>query len=372
MSRPDSRRAAALLSLLLLAACGDAQVVMPASGTGPVRLVCAEPEFDFGSVWEGTLVEHRFVLDVEGEGELALQAVRGSCGCTVGQLTRAGGEDYVYGTPLSAGEQLWLDVRFNSQGRIGVQDRAVTLYGNLPGDGREAVRLVGEVGAYLRPEQEELEVGRLLSDGEAISSVRLTTADGEPVRVVVQDMPPLPADLHAQAVAPDGRSDAPSCEWVLAVRLSPSERFGAFHYPVRVDTLDAEGNPSDVGATVFVAWTRVRPYEASPPAFSLGLLRPDEPAEARVVLRTNVESSDAAALDPAAALVELDGPAAAFAQRLRVEAWSEGGERGLRLVTDGLPAELEGRILGRVRLPLEHPLQPSLVVPIEARLGPVR
>jgi hypothetical protein len=55
-----------------------------------------------------------------------------------------------------------------------------------------------------------------------------------------------------------------------------------------------------------------------------------------------------------------------------VEAWSEGGERGLRLVTDGLPAELEGRILGRVRLPLEHPLQPSLVVPIEARLGPVR
>lgn len=116
MSRPDSRRAAALLSLLLLAACGDAQVVMPASGTGPVRLVCAEPEFDFGSVWEGTLVEHRFVLDVEGEGELALQAVRGSCGCTVGRLTRAGGEDYVYGTPLSAGEQLWLDVRLTARG----------------------------------------------------------------------------------------------------------------------------------------------------------------------------------------------------------------------------------------------------------------
>jgi thiol-disulfide isomerase/thioredoxin len=66
----------------------------PALGRPKAR--CAEAEYQFGSVWAGTKIEHSFKILNDGEGPLHIQEVRPTCGCQVtkdySRFIEAGGE----------------------------------------------------------------------------------------------------------------------------------------------------------------------------------------------------------------------------------------------------------------------------------------
>ncbi|MEO0649733.1 MAG: DUF1573 domain-containing protein [Planctomycetota bacterium] len=376
MTTLSTRSTRSTLALaLLLAACGTepaehgsiagAPAQEADAAQGPMRLFCAAPVHDFGAVWEGVVVEHRFELEVRGEGELALQAAKPSCGCTVAELSVAGGEPYVWGTPLTAGDRLLLDTVFTSQNRVGAQDKSIVFYGNLAGDGRFEVRLKGEVGPYLIADPEVLEFGQLLSSDERIATAKVRSADGSPVRLAMPSLPLPPEGLTTEVHPVENAPEGPSVEWIVGVRVSPGGKVGSFRWPLRIETRDPDGQLSGVGTTVYARWNRVLPVASLPHVLSLGRVGPQTPASARVQLISNSPEVELGTLDLEGAVLVLDETALELETAFEIRVVDEGDGRQLELTTSGLPPEFRGRILGHVRVPVGVEGQDSLEIAID-------
>ena len=81
----------------------------------------AETTYEFGTIAEGDVVEHTFVFTNTGNTPLIIQDAQTTCGCTVPKKPEA---------PVPPGETGEIQVRFDSQGKAGVQNKAVTLTAN--------------------------------------------------------------------------------------------------------------------------------------------------------------------------------------------------------------------------------------------------
>lgn len=81
----------------------------------------AETTHEFGTIAEGDVVEHTFTFTNTGGTPLIIQDAKTTCGCTVPKKPEA---------PVPPGETGEIQVRFNSQGKAGVQNKAVTITAN--------------------------------------------------------------------------------------------------------------------------------------------------------------------------------------------------------------------------------------------------
>jgi len=88
--------------------------------TGP-KIYFAEKSYDFGDISQGDKVEHVFELENTGNEPLILTDVRTTCGCTAPEWPR---------TPIPPGQKESLKVVFNSTGKIGVQNKVITVMSN--------------------------------------------------------------------------------------------------------------------------------------------------------------------------------------------------------------------------------------------------
>ena len=101
---------------------------IPASGYQEVdiadlpRLAFDSTEKHFGKVAQGTLVEKSWSFTNEGNSDLVITDVRGTCGCTVGKEWPK--------APVHPGEGGIVTVTFDSEGRSGLQDKTITVTGN--------------------------------------------------------------------------------------------------------------------------------------------------------------------------------------------------------------------------------------------------
>jgi hypothetical protein len=77
--------------------------------------------FDFGTLKEGDIVEHKFVFKNVGKSPLQILNVQVQCGCTVASKPE---------TPVGIGQKDMIVVRFNSLGKVGVNKKFVTIYSN--------------------------------------------------------------------------------------------------------------------------------------------------------------------------------------------------------------------------------------------------
>lgn len=75
----------------------------------------------FGNITEGTVAKHDFFFKNTGDAPLIITNAQGSCGCTVPEWPRE---------PIAPGETGKIHVEFNSQGRVGNQQKQVTLTAN--------------------------------------------------------------------------------------------------------------------------------------------------------------------------------------------------------------------------------------------------
>lgn len=80
-----------------------------------------EAAFDFGTVKEGTVVEHVFKFKNTGETPIILSQVSASCGCTTPDFTKE---------PVLPGKTGEIKVSFNSLGQVGTQQKIVTVSSN--------------------------------------------------------------------------------------------------------------------------------------------------------------------------------------------------------------------------------------------------
>ena len=80
-----------------------------------------EVQHDFGTITKNSSVTHEFVVKNVGNNPLKIENVKASCGCTVPQWPQE---------PIPIGGEGIIKVTFNSAGKRGIQNKAITITAN--------------------------------------------------------------------------------------------------------------------------------------------------------------------------------------------------------------------------------------------------
>lgn len=127
--------------LLFLAACKNDSGVQEIRNDGPnasmvrspasadlsadtnqlARIIYEEPEFDFGEVKEGEIVEHNFKFTNTGKVPLLISGARSSCGCTVPKWPEE---------PIPPGGTGEISAKFNTDGKPNNQRKMIKVTAN--------------------------------------------------------------------------------------------------------------------------------------------------------------------------------------------------------------------------------------------------
>ena len=94
-------------------------------------------EYDFGTVDEGDIVDGVFEVFNKGKVDLIITEVKPSCGCTTPDWTKE---------PIKPGESGEIKFSFNSNGRVGKQNKSITVKSNADKP-IEVIRIKGTVTA---------------------------------------------------------------------------------------------------------------------------------------------------------------------------------------------------------------------------------
>lgn len=91
-----------------------------APGNMPV-ITFENKEFDFVEIEQDSVVTHIFKFQNTGKAPLVIENASASCGCTIPDWPR---------TPISPGASGEIKVQFNSKGKQGIQNKAVSITAN--------------------------------------------------------------------------------------------------------------------------------------------------------------------------------------------------------------------------------------------------
>ncbi len=91
--------------------------------------------YDFGKITRGDKVKYDFKFTNTGKSPLIITSAVASCGCTTPNWPK---------TPITPGQIGQITVVFNSTGKVGLQDKMVTITANT-NPAQTVVHLVGEV-----------------------------------------------------------------------------------------------------------------------------------------------------------------------------------------------------------------------------------
>ncbi len=125
-----------ILALLAVASLGLVTLAAP-------KIASDTLSYDFGTVLEGTVVSHTFVLTNSGDAPLTVSGVTTSCGCTTAALAKS---------TLAPGESVDLTVHFNSAHYQGQVQKTVYVRSDDPATPQLTLSLSGTVTA-LQPYQ---------------------------------------------------------------------------------------------------------------------------------------------------------------------------------------------------------------------------
>jgi len=133
------RSFAILAVMAVLAACGaDRNESFEAEGsveaTPEIRF--EKTEHDLGRILQGETVGYNFTYTNVGESPLIILEARAGCGCTVPRFSKK---------PIPPGESGVIEVVFDSSGRIGQQNKIVSIRTNA---GESSVQLTIKADIY--------------------------------------------------------------------------------------------------------------------------------------------------------------------------------------------------------------------------------
>jgi hypothetical protein len=98
-------------------------------------------EVNFGTITQGDTVHKSFKFMNAGKVPLIITEAHGSCGCTQPKFAK---------DPIGKGQASTIEVTFNSTGKMGVQDKTITISSNAKG-GQKVLHLKGTVEAPKTP-----------------------------------------------------------------------------------------------------------------------------------------------------------------------------------------------------------------------------
>ena len=91
--------------------------------------------YDFGDIVQGDKVEYTFNFTNDGDAPLVISNVLTTCGCTASSWPRE---------PILPGKSSQIDVSFNSAGKIGHQNKVITIMSNASNN-PERVKIVTNI-----------------------------------------------------------------------------------------------------------------------------------------------------------------------------------------------------------------------------------
>ncbi|MCP4312061.1 MAG: DUF1573 domain-containing protein [Bacteroidetes bacterium] len=100
------------------------------------KLSVDDPEFKFGKINQGEKVDHVYVLTNSGNSDLHIRKIKASCGCTAVQPEKK---------VIAPGESVNIEAVFNSAGKVGNQNKTVTIITNDPAKSKMILWVKGEV-----------------------------------------------------------------------------------------------------------------------------------------------------------------------------------------------------------------------------------
>jgi hypothetical protein len=95
-----------------------------------------ERVFDFGEITEGKKVEYSFKILNKGKSDLHIRSVKASCGCTAVNPAS---------NVIKPGMNTDLKVIFDSNGKLGLQNKVITIISNDPNQSTTILRISGNV-----------------------------------------------------------------------------------------------------------------------------------------------------------------------------------------------------------------------------------
>jgi hypothetical protein len=123
------------------AAPGTTPAAAPADNKNASEMTFEAEEFNFGNIKQGESVTHEFTFTNTGKEDIIITNAQGSCGCTVPLYPKEA---------IKKGEKGTIKVTFNSAGKMGMQDKTVTITSNAKNSPR-ILHLKGTVEAVTAP-----------------------------------------------------------------------------------------------------------------------------------------------------------------------------------------------------------------------------
>ena len=100
------------------------------------KIFCEEQVFDFGKIYIGESIKHEFKLKNLGKGELIINNVKSSCGCTAVLASK---------NILHEDEEGEIEVKFNSGHYVGKVTKSVVVNSNDPENSKYKLTITGEI-----------------------------------------------------------------------------------------------------------------------------------------------------------------------------------------------------------------------------------
>lgn len=327
-------RGACVLAAVVLCACA----LGPAWAGGP-RLVIPEQRYDFGTVEEGTVVRHAYVLRNEGDAPLKIEGVKPSCGCTAALLSAH---------EVPPGGSATVEVTFKTAHRVGRHKKTVTIYSSDPQRPVSAVALIGKVNAELWLEPYPLYLGHVRRGEAKGHELRVRAAPGTPPFEILGVGHTHPA-LEAKVLPPAGPADRVRR---IMVRVLPDMPLGRFNDRLVVRTSNARYPLLSVPVFGSVEGDLV----VLPPQVSFGTVRRGRRAVREVRVHNQGQQP--------VGIVRVDVPEQLLPAEVETVAKGRDFRVRLRLRPDLAPQKLEGT----VEIVTSHPRERRLRVPIFGRV----
>lgn len=335
---------------------------------------------DFGDLVQGAIVEHTFQLTTSGDGDLTVEQIKTSCGCTVAETTlvsEEGAAPYQLGTALPPGSKLRVKARLDTTHKQGRVQSVVTVMSTDP-RGQLQLRLMANVTPFLTVEPRSLNFGNVKPnqryEGELTITSPMAGRFGLTLRAeLIQQIEALHVDLRPVEPDEDGRA----ATWKAQVALGPGIPEGPrqtyqllFKSDIPIENAAPlpNGDAAVHEIQAFVVGSVQGLVSASPAYMSFGLMQ----AGQEMTLTVRIESIDEEhALDPGQ--VRLEGFQGPFEH-------ADAAETSLATVVEGkvydvsmtmrAPTSMTGTFRGKLVVPVGHPTKPEIEVPFTGVVRP--
>ena len=270
---------------------------------GPLLKVL-EPEFNFGTVSEGSKVEHDFGLKNVGDTDLTIQRVSASCGCTAAVASS---------TTIKPGGVEKVKVSFNTLGFFGPKTKTIYVVSNSIDKPESVLRLKGIVNRGVEVTPKRLDFGAISPSLGAAPLEKEVAVHVDPAKS--REISAVRSYSKYLAVSPiqerNGRT-------VFSVGLKSSVPRGEFRERVVIQFKDSKYPPINVPVVAFVK----KDLRLNPSTVSFGIIEGREIIERRVIVENrsseNIDITKLTSSHPAvtASVAERKGDAIVLALQL--------------------------------------------------------